>query len=72
MPRFHPSCMTYLRLAGKDRSKVDLTDEEAVRYWMRHLGATERDLRWAVKSVGKRPAKVQDYLRGKALQDAWR
>ena len=36
----------------QDRSRVNLNQEHEVRYWAKHFGCTEDELREAVRKVG--------------------
>jgi len=43
----------------RDALRVDLNDENEVRYWIQHFGCSEGKLRAAVATVGPRVEEVQ-------------
>ena len=46
----------------QDRSRINIHESWEVRYWCRHLGCTEQQLRSAVAAVGVSVTAVQRYL----------
>jgi predicted RNA-binding protein YlqC (UPF0109 family) len=49
-----------------DRSKITVTNENEVKYWMRHLGVTREELERAVERVGNSATSVRKELRNLA------
>lgn len=52
--------------ATKQHSRVNVSEEEEIRYWTEKFGVTEEELKKAVRTVGFFPRDVADYL-GKSL-----
>jgi uncharacterized protein DUF3606 len=46
-----------------DRSKITVTSEVEVKYWIKHLGVTREELERAVERVGNSAASVRKELR---------
>lgn len=49
-------------IAKADRSKIAIDHPEDVKYWTRHLGITEAELRDAIERVGNSAAAVRKQL----------
>jgi hypothetical protein len=49
--------------ATGERTKVDVTDAEALRYWTDRFGVTAVRVKDAVAAVGTSPVKVEEYLK---------
>ncbi|WP_313621384.1 DUF3606 domain-containing protein [Achromobacter sp.] len=47
----------------QDRSRVNVNESYELRYWTKHFGVTEEQLRAAVKAVGPSATAVQEHLR---------
>jgi hypothetical protein len=45
-----------------DRSKINMHEEHAVRYWAKHLNVTKEELQRAVDKVGSSAAAVRKQL----------
>ena len=50
---------------SRDRSRIAMNEEYEVRYWTKKLGVSEEELGEAVRAVGNRADKVEEYLKGK-------
>jgi hypothetical protein len=50
-----------------DRSKIAVTSEDEIKYWIKHLGVTREVLERAVERVGNSAASVRKELRNLAL-----
>jgi Protein of unknown function (DUF3606) len=50
-----------------DRSKITVTSENEIKYWIKHLGVTREELERAVERVGNSAASVRKQLRNLAL-----
>jgi hypothetical protein len=50
---------------GSDRTRIAINEEYEVRYWTKKLDVTEEELDEAVRAVGNRADKVEEYLKGK-------
>lgn len=46
-----------------DRSKIAVTSEIEVKYWIKHLGVTREELERAIERVGNSVASVRKELR---------
>ena len=46
-----------------DRSKIAVTNEDEVKYWIKHFGVTREELERAVERVGNSAASVRKELR---------
>ncbi len=46
-----------------DRSKITVTSENEIRYWVKHFGVTREELERAVERVGNSAASVRKELR---------
>ena len=46
-----------------DRSKITVTSEDELKYWIKHLGVTREELERAVERVGNSAASVRKELR---------
>jgi predicted RNA-binding protein YlqC (UPF0109 family) len=49
-----------------DRSKITVTSENEIKYWIKHLRVTREDLERAVERVGNSAASVRKELRNLA------
>ena len=49
-----------------DRSKITVTSENEVKYWIKHFGVTREELERAVERVGNSAASVRKELRNLA------
>jgi hypothetical protein len=49
-----------------DRSKITVTSESEVKYWMKHFGVKREELERAVERVGNSAASVRKELRNLA------
>jgi predicted RNA-binding protein YlqC (UPF0109 family) len=47
-----------------DRSKISVGDDQAVKYWTRHLGVSREELQRAVEKVGNSAAAIRKELAG--------
>ena len=47
----------------RDASRIDVAQENEVRYWMQTLGASAKDIKRAVRRVGCSLDKVREHLR---------
>jgi hypothetical protein len=55
--------MDNLKVKGRpDRSKINMQEEDEVRYWAKHLGVSEEQLQNAIDKVGNGAAAVQKEL----------
>jgi hypothetical protein len=50
-----------------DRSKITVTSENEIKYWIKHLSVTREELERAVERVGNSAASVRKELRNLAL-----
>ena len=48
-----------------DRSKITVTSEDELKYWIKHLGVTREELERAVERVGNSAASVRKELRNR-------
>ena len=48
-----------------DRSKITVTSEEEVKYWLKHFGVTREELERAVERVGNSGASVRKELQNR-------
>jgi Protein of unknown function (DUF3606) len=46
-----------------DRSKITVTSEHEIKYWIKHFGVTREELERAVERVGNSAASVRKELR---------
>ncbi|SEK11970.1 DUF3606 domain-containing protein [Achromobacter sp. NFACC18-2] len=46
----------------QDRSRINVNESHELRYWTKELGATEEQLRAAVKAVGVSASAVREHL----------
>ena len=46
-----------------DRSKITVTSENEIKYWIKHFGVTREELERAVERVGNSAASVRKELR---------
>ena len=46
-----------------DRSKITVTSEDEVKYWIKHFGVTPEELERAIERVGNSAASVRKELR---------
>jgi len=53
---------TSLLWGDADRARIDVENEEDVRYWTETLDVDEATLRGAIQAVGDASADVRDYL----------
>lgn len=51
-------------LHGQPPAKVDLTNEDEVRWWAKELETSEDHVRGAVSQVGNSPEAVRQFLKG--------
>jgi hypothetical protein len=51
------------KMRPADSSPVNLTEPDAVRYWMNELGCTAEELRTAVREMGDRAGSIREYFR---------
>ena len=51
-----------VKRAQPDRSKIALTEPQAIRYWTRHLDVSQDDLKRAIEKVGNAAAAVKKEL----------
>jgi len=49
-----------------DRSKITVTSENEIKYWVKHFGVTREELERAVERVGNSAASVRKELRSLA------
>ena len=49
-----------------DRSKITVTSEDEVKYWLKHFGVTREELERVVERVGNSVASVRKELRNSA------
>ena len=49
-----------------DRSKITVTSENEIKYWIKHFGVTRAELERAVERVGNSAASVRKELRNLA------
>jgi hypothetical protein len=49
----------FVTRAAPDRSKIDTTDEQEVKYWVKHLGVSRDELAAAIAKVGNAAAAVR-------------
>jgi hypothetical protein len=47
---------------GLPPTRIDIDDDDGMRYWCDHFGATVQQLMEAVKAVGDDPGAVRDHL----------
>ena len=50
-----------------DRSKITVTNENEIKYWIKHFGVTRQELEHALERVGNSAASVRKELRGQSL-----
>jgi hypothetical protein len=50
-----------------DRSKITVTSENEIKYWIKHFGVTREELERAVERVGNSAASVRKELRNLAV-----
>ncbi len=50
-----------------DRSKITVTSETELKYWIKHFGVTREELERAVERVGNSAASVRKELRNLSL-----
>jgi predicted double-glycine peptidase len=48
--------------ASRDRSKISIQDDYELKYWARHFGVSQEDLRRAIEKVGNSAASVRKEL----------
>ena len=48
-----------------DRSKITVTSEDELKYWIKHLGVTREELERAVERVGNSGASVRKELQNR-------
>ena len=48
-----------------DRSKITVTSEDELKYWIKHLGVTREELERAVERVGNSAASVRKELQNR-------
>ena len=48
---------------SKDRQRINLDEDDEVRYWTQALGISEQELRTAVEFAGESADNVRDYLK---------
>lgn len=51
-----------VRNVSQDRSKNDITQDDEIRYWAKHLGATREELQTVLHKVGNSAAAVRKQL----------
>jgi predicted RNA-binding protein YlqC (UPF0109 family) len=56
-----------IRPGKPDRSRIDLTDEVALRHWMKTLNASKEDLAAAIAKVGNTVRAVRKELAGEQV-----
>jgi hypothetical protein len=49
-----------------DRTRVNLNEPSAVKYWRKEFGCTEQQLRQAIAAAGDSAAKVRQYFKNKS------
>ena len=59
--------MPNISRARPDRSKINISEVDEVRYWVRHLSVTEEELARVVEKVGDSAAAVRKELQTKTL-----
>ena len=52
-----------MRRQRPDRSKINMSDDDDIRYWSKHLGVSKDELAGAVDKVGNSAAAVRKELR---------
>jgi hypothetical protein len=52
-----------LRRGQPDRGKIDMSDDEIVRYWCKHLGITRPQLQYVIEKVGNSVHAVEKELK---------
>jgi hypothetical protein len=52
-----------LRRGQPDRGKIDMSDDEIVRYWCKHLGITRPQLQHVIEKVGNSVHAVEKELK---------
>jgi len=65
MEKFMPRSLT--KRVMPDRSKITVTSEHKVKYWIKHFGVTREELERAIERVGNSAASVRKELRNLAL-----
>jgi hypothetical protein len=50
---------------GRDRQRIDVTQDYELRDWSKKFGVTKEQLKEAVQAVGTEADKVEQHLRGR-------
>lgn len=57
--------------AKPDRSRINMSEDDEVRYWTKHLGVSRAELQRAVDKVGNTASAVRKELGRKAVTGAY-